>query len=281
MNLLRKFHPDLQACELEDRLLPVLADLGVIVLTTGGYVLIFPSPSLLGGTPVPTSFIMTVSGGISSIQPGNITGIPSLAATGTAGSSGSAGATITVGSGANDPNVASIPLVTHNTVANDALNSAPLIGRPSGDRSSVLPAGQFYRGDVPETAPAPSSSETPGEQSSRSPNQTPVDSSPIRQGDAPRRLPSDVSGHSRGTLGVGAVISRRSDQRPIPRGTPGRPAPEVILGPEGGPVAIEKRRRRLLPPGRETGREILSSKRGGTGLKRDLARERFTRGLRT
>ncbi len=201
MNLLRKFHPDLQACELEDRLLPVIADLGVIVLTTGGYVLIIPFPGAsLGGTPVPTSFTMTGSGGISSIQPGNITGIPSLAATGTAGSSGSAGATITVGSGANDPNAASIPLVTHNTVANDALNSAPRIGRPSGDRSSVLPAGQFYRGDVPETAPAPSSSETPGEQSSRSPNQTPVDSSPIRLGDAPRRLPSDASGHSRGTL---------------------------------------------------------------------------------
>ena len=36
MNSLRKLHLDLQACELEDRLLPVVANLGVIVLTTGG-----------------------------------------------------------------------------------------------------------------------------------------------------------------------------------------------------------------------------------------------------
>src|SRR5271155_973064 len=39
MNPFRKFHPDLQACELEDRLLPVIANLSVIVLTTGGYTL--------------------------------------------------------------------------------------------------------------------------------------------------------------------------------------------------------------------------------------------------
>ena len=46
MKSLRKFHPDLQACELEDRLLPVIANLGVIVLTTGGYVLTIPSPGV-------------------------------------------------------------------------------------------------------------------------------------------------------------------------------------------------------------------------------------------
>ena len=34
MNPPRKFNPDLQACELEDRLLPVMTNLGVIVLTT-------------------------------------------------------------------------------------------------------------------------------------------------------------------------------------------------------------------------------------------------------
>ncbi len=201
MKSLRKFHPDLQACELEDRVLPVVANLGVIVLTTGGYVLMIPFPGASpGGTAIPTSFSMTGSGGISSIQPGNITGIPSLATTGTAGSSGGAGATITAGSGANDPNSASIPLVTRNTIANDALNSPPLIGRPAGDQSPALPAGQFYRGGVPVTAPAPPSSATPGEQSSRSPSQSPVDSPPIRPGGSPRRLPSDVSGHSREAL---------------------------------------------------------------------------------
>jgi hypothetical protein len=162
MKPLRNCHPDLQACELEDRLLPVIANLGVIVLTTSGYVLMTPFPGASaypggspGGTAIPTAFFMTGSGGISSIQPGNITGVPGLAAAGTAGSSGGASATITVGSGANDATAATIPLVTRNTIANDALNPPPLIGRPSGDRSPILPSGQFYRGGVPVTAPAP------------------------------------------------------------------------------------------------------------------------------
>jgi hypothetical protein len=201
MKPLRKFHPDLQACELEDRVLPVIANLGVIVLTTGGYVLMIPSP----GAAIPTSFFMTGFGGISSTQPGNVTGIPSLTATGTAGSNGGAGVTTTVGSGSNDATAASIPLVTRNTIANDALNPPPLIGRPSWDRSPVLPVGQFYRGGVPETAPAPPSSETSGERSSRSPSQSPVESSPIRLDGAPPRLPSDVSGNS---------MQTRADRKP-------------------------------------------------------------------
>ncbi len=150
MKPLRKFHLDLQDCQLEDRLLPVISNLGVIVLTTGGYVLMIPA----AGTAIPTSFFMTGSGGISSIQPGDSSGIPGLAATGTAGSSGSTSATVIVGSGANDGTAASIPLVTRNTIANDALNPAPRIGSPSGDRSPVLAVGQIYRGGVPETAPA-------------------------------------------------------------------------------------------------------------------------------
>jgi hypothetical protein len=203
MKPLRKFHLDLHACELEDRLLPVIANLGVIVLTTGGYVLLTPYPGAAaspggspGGAPIPTSFFITGSGGISSMQPGNINGIPGLAVTGTAGSSGGAGATISVGSGANNAAAPSISLVTRNTIANDALNPRPNIGSPSGYRSPVLPAGQFYRGGFAETAPAPPSSETPGAQSSRSPNQSPVESSPIRLGGAPPRLPFDASGAS-------------------------------------------------------------------------------------
>ena len=51
MKSFRKFHPDLPACELEDRVLPVVANLGVIVLTTGGYVLMIPFPGASpGGT---------------------------------------------------------------------------------------------------------------------------------------------------------------------------------------------------------------------------------------
>jgi hypothetical protein len=200
MNSLRKFHPDLHACELEVRLLPVISNLGVIVLTTGGYVLMIPSPGVaayaggsLGATAIPTSFSITGSDGISSIQPGSITGVASVAST---GSSGSAGGTITVGSGASDATAASIPLVTRNTIANDALNPAPRIGTSSGDRTPILPAGQFYRGGVPKSTPVPPSSETPGDQLSWSPRQKPVVLSPIRLGGAPSQLASDVSGHS-------------------------------------------------------------------------------------
>jgi hypothetical protein len=203
MNALRKFHPDLHVCELEDRLLPVTANLGVIVLTTGGYILLIPSPGVAaspggspGGATIPTSFAMTGFGGISSVQPGNVTGVPGLAVTGIAGSGGGAGATVNVGSGANDATNLNIPLVTRNTIANDALVPRPQIGRPSGDGSAVLPVGQFYRGGVPEIVPAPPASETPGGQSNRSPRHSPVDSIPIRLGGAPPRAPSDVSGHS-------------------------------------------------------------------------------------
>jgi hypothetical protein len=59
-----------------------------------------------------------------------------------------------------------------------------------------LPPGQFYRGGVPETAPARPSSETAGVPSRRSPSQSPVDSSPIRLSGPPPRLSSDLSGHS-------------------------------------------------------------------------------------
>jgi hypothetical protein len=181
MNPLRKFHFDLQACELEDRLLPVIANLGVIVLTTGGYVLMIPYPG--------------AAGGISSMQPGNITGIPGLAGTGTSLSSGIAGPTINVGSGANDANAPSIPLVTRNTIANDAVVPRPQIGRPSGDGSPVLPVGQIYRGGVPEIVPVTPASATPGAQSSRSPHAGPVDSTPIRLGEAPTRGTPDVMGN--------------------------------------------------------------------------------------
>jgi hypothetical protein len=194
MNALWKFHPDLQACELEDRLLPAIANLGVIVLTTGGYALMTPNPGgSPGGTAIPTSFSITGSGGMSSMQPGSFGGIPGLATTAASGSSGGVGATIFVGSGANDPTAVSVPLVTRNTIANDALVPRPQIGRPSGDWSPILPIGEFYRGGVRETAPARPSSETPGGQSSFSPRRSPVDSIPIRQGGAAARAASDVS----------------------------------------------------------------------------------------
>ena len=122
-----KFRPNLQACELEDRLVPVVSNLGVMVLTPTGYVLMIPFPGAAtpggspGGAAIPTSFVMTDSGGISSVQPGTIAGLPSLTAT-TTGSNGNAPGAIAVSPGANDPNAAIIPVVSRNTIANDALN---------------------------------------------------------------------------------------------------------------------------------------------------------------
>jgi hypothetical protein len=203
MNPFRKFHPDLQACELEDRLLPVIANLSVIVLTTGGYALLIPSPGALtypAGSPGGTSFSTTGFGGTFSIQPGNINGIPGLAETGTPGSGGGAGATILVGLGTNDPTNLNIPPVTRNTIANDALVPPPQIGRPSGDGSLTLPEGEIYHGGVPVIAPVLPSSETPVDQASRSPRPSPVDATPIRLRTAPPRVPADVSANYLKTL---------------------------------------------------------------------------------
>lgn len=154
MNSLRKLHLDLRACELEDRLLPVVANLGMIVLTTGGHGLMIP---YAGGSPtsaaVPASFPVTSLGVIFNTQPGDH-GPPSLPATGKAGSTAGAGVAFTVSSAASDPAIASIPLVTRNTIANDATNPPPRIGRLSADRSPVLPAGEWYRGGIRENAPA-------------------------------------------------------------------------------------------------------------------------------
>ncbi len=174
MNPLRKLHPDLQACELEDRLLPVIANLGVVVVTSGGYFLMIRHPAAVanpGGSlsvaAIPTSISITSLGGIFNTQPGSVTGSPNLAATGKAGSSESPGGAFTVGSPAGDPATASIPPVTRNTIANDALNPPPRIGRLSEDRSPVLPLDECYRGGVPENAPDLSTQATLDELSSR------------------------------------------------------------------------------------------------------------------
>jgi hypothetical protein len=133
------------------------------------------------------------------MQLGSVAGLP---ATAPSGSNGGAGVTITVGSGANDASAPIIPLVTRNTIANDALNPAPRIGRDSGDRSPVLPAGQVYRGGFPEAATV--SEEAPEREAFRIPNLGPVDA-PIRPGAARHRLSSDASGD---------VIKTISDRAP-------------------------------------------------------------------
>ncbi len=198
MKALLKFRPNLQGCELEDRLVPAISNLGVIVLTTGGYVLVSPFAGVAafpggspGGTPIPTSFVMTGSG-ISSMQPGNSTGIPALSTTAPTGSNGGSAATIVVGSGANDAGAPNIQPVTRNTIANDALVPPPRVGSVFGDRSAPLPPGQSYRGGVPVTTAGGASTEVPGGHAGRIPAQRPVDTSSIRVGSAPRGLPVDA-----------------------------------------------------------------------------------------
>lgn len=172
-----KYCPDLRACVLEDRLVPVIPNLGLgaIVLTTGGYVL----TSALPGIAIPASFVMTGSAGISGMQPSNGTG------------NGGDAATIVVGSGANDVGGSIIPLVTRNTVVNDALRAAPLIGRVLRDRSDVLPLGQVYRGGV--------AMEVDGQRGGQDADEGPVEPLPIRLRSSPPRPASDASGYPVGS----------------------------------------------------------------------------------
>jgi hypothetical protein len=79
------------------------------------------------------------SGGISSLQPGNITGVASLGSVPTTGSAGSPDLTINVGSGASDAAGLNIPAVTRNKIASDRLSPPPSIGGPpTGYRAAVI-----------------------------------------------------------------------------------------------------------------------------------------------
>jgi hypothetical protein len=128
----------------------VTPNLGAIVLTTGGSALVlspFPviASSPFGASSSPTFLapsVMTGSLGSPGVQPGNGTGAPGPATTAPTGSNGGAAVTIIVGSGDDDASAPIIPPVTRNTIANDAVNAAAVIGRASGDRSDVLPPGQ-------------------------------------------------------------------------------------------------------------------------------------------
>ena len=190
-----KYCPDLRDCVLEDRLVPVVPNLGLgsIVLTTGGFVLTSAFP----GIAIPASFVMTGSAGISGMQPGNGTGGTGQAATSPTGSSGRAAETIVVGSGANDAVAPIIPLVTRNTIANDALNAAPLIGRVLGDRSDVLPPEQVYRGGVPVSAWGATRRRRPANGPGRMRMRGPSIRCRFGSGVGPHRLASGASGSSR------------------------------------------------------------------------------------
>jgi hypothetical protein len=183
-----KYRPDLRACELEDRLVPAILDLGATVLTTGGYVLLLsPFPVIAadpfgqsGGPGFLTPSAMSGSAGVSGLLPGNSAGVPGLATTAPTGSNGRAAATIIVGSGADEASAPIITPVTRNTIANDAVNPAPVIGRASGDRSAVLPPELVYRDEWPVTAPGGVRAEVSGRPGGSDPGErrAPEDSAP-------------------------------------------------------------------------------------------------------
>jgi hypothetical protein len=108
--------------------------------------------------------------------------------------------TISVGSGANDASAPNIPLVTRNTIANDALVPRARIGSVFGDRSAPLPPGQSYRGVPPATAPAGGSTDVPGRRTGWIPGQRPIDAASNRLGTAPHRLSSDASENALQTI---------------------------------------------------------------------------------
>jgi hypothetical protein len=196
------YHPDLRACELEDRLVPAIPNIGKIVLTTGGYVLLLsPFPVFAadpigasGGPGFLTASAMSGSAGVSGPLPANSAAVRGLVTAAPTGSNGRAAATIIVGSGADDASAPITPLVTRNTIANDALNAAPVIGRVSGDRSAIFPPGQVYRDGVPVTGPAGVSTKVPGQLAGSQPDEKPADPLRIRLRRPPHRLASDVPG---------------------------------------------------------------------------------------
>jgi hypothetical protein len=115
----------------------------------------------VSGVPIPTGLFITGSNGISSLRPGNITGVPSLAG-GPTSSSGSAGS-IQVGSGADEagaptsPGTGGVSPVSRNFFADPMQRPLlTLIGGPTSASSSpVLPPGQSYRDTAPVPPPMP------------------------------------------------------------------------------------------------------------------------------
>jgi hypothetical protein len=167
------FRPNLVDCILEERVAPAIANLATIILTTTGLTLIeaFPganssgagsvgsnsgssSAASVSGVATPTSLYITGSQGISSLKPGNITGVPSLAA----GAAGAAGVSLSiqVGSGSDTGDAptnggATNNVVGRSTVADPTANPTmtTIGGALSGSSSPVLPPGQSYHDNAP------------------------------------------------------------------------------------------------------------------------------------
>jgi hypothetical protein len=190
MNDRLSFRPNLVDCILEQRVAPAIANLATVILTTNGLILIeaFPganssgagslgasssgggTASSVSGAAVPTSLYITGTGGISSLKPGNITGVPSLAG-GATGASGislsiqigsgadtSDGPTISVSAGGTTNNVVGLA-----TVADPTANPTITVigGNSNGSGSPVLPPGQSYRDNAPVQSTMGSTSTLP------------------------------------------------------------------------------------------------------------------------
>lgn len=179
------FRPDLAECTLEERVVPAVPNLGIIVLTPSGYVLLIPFPGAnssgagslgvssgggataapVSGAAIPSSLYITGNNGLSSMRPGNITGVPSLASA-AAGASGGVTVGFTVGSGtdsANGPasNIAN-PVPVVNAVGLFTVGDSsqrPIVttigATSTGSGSPVLPPGQSYRDNAPVPPPTP------------------------------------------------------------------------------------------------------------------------------
>jgi hypothetical protein len=182
MNNRLTFRPNLVDCILEDRISPAISNLAIIILTTNGLTLIeaFPganssgagslgasssgggSASSVSGVAVPTSLYVTGTGGISSLRPGNITGVPSLA--GSTGGAGGVSLSIQVGSGAdsatgpsgNGSGATAKNTVGLATVADPTARPTMTVigGTLSASSSPVLPPGQTYHDSAPVQAAA-------------------------------------------------------------------------------------------------------------------------------
>lgn len=162
-----------------------ITNLGTIVPTTSGFVLLTPFPganssgagslgsggpsggsaSSVSGAPIPSGFFVTGQGGISSMRPGNLTGIASFAGGTTSGSGVSL--TIQIGSGANSSqtyngaptSIASVSLTTVGDAT--VLSTLNTIGTVTASSltSPTMASSQDYHYVAPPP-PAPASSTT-------------------------------------------------------------------------------------------------------------------------
>lgn len=171
MNSHLKFRPDLRDCVLEERSLPAISNFGTIILTTSGLILITPFPgannsasgslgstsgggrstaSSVSGVPIPTYLFITGSYGLSSLRPGNITGVPLLAMA-LSGGGGKSSLRIEVGSGADALGGPT------NVIGNGGATNNPVGNMTYADptqRINFIPAGRLSLSHSMTSAPA-------------------------------------------------------------------------------------------------------------------------------